>query len=330
MFKTNSYKNKSNESKSTFDMTFNSNLSLITNKSKIFPNINEYKKKENLYKNKKYVKFRVKNIINELSKSYSYRKLLNPKNNFNIEIDHKENKKHKSFLNKSNSLNNFSNFRKNIMRDFGISKLNSESLKSNNQINISKKNYIDFNYLLIKQKKELENLIINNSKKFDELKNKEEHKIYNNNNNNNNNNNLIKEIDNNKLSKQCLNEFYKLKSMKRKKNNILKFNEIKNLDCPDYEDLNLINKETILRKNLGLFSHKNLNRIIKIFNINKFNFDLDNDDLGDKNIKLLKTNLKNIELIIHSKSNEKQPKFVKEKLKNETIKKFRSLNGDLL
>ena len=80
MFKTNSYKNKSNESKSTFDMTFNSNLSLITNKSKIFPNINEYKKKENLYKNKKYVKFRVKNIINELSKSYSYRKLLNPKN----------------------------------------------------------------------------------------------------------------------------------------------------------------------------------------------------------------------------------------------------------
>ena len=216
------------------------------------------------------------------------------------------------------------------MRDFGISKLNSESLKSNNQINISKKNYIDFNYLLIKQKKELENLIINNSKKFDELKNKEEHKIYNNNNNNNNNNNLIKEIDYNKLSKQCLNEFYKLKSMKRKKNNILKFNEIKNLDCPDYEDLNLINKETILRKNLGLFSHKNLNRIIKIFNINKFNFDLDNDDLGDKNIKLLKTNLKNIELIIHSKSNEKQPKFIKEKLKNETIKKFRSLNGDLL
>ena len=326
MFKINSYKNKTNESKSTFEMTFNSNLSFITNKSKIFPNIKEYKKKENLNKNKTYLKFRVNNIINELSKSYSYKKLLNPKNNFNNKFNHNENKKHKSFLNKSNSLNNFSNFRKNIIRDFSISNLSSESLKYN-QINISKKNYIDFNYLLINKKKELEKIIINNARKFDEIKNKEEHKI--NNINNNNNNNFVKEIDYNKLSKQCLNEFYKFKSMKIKNNTILKFNEIKNLDCSDYEDLNLINKETILRKNLGLFSHKNLNRIIKIFNINKFNFDLDNDDLGDKNIKLLKTNLKKIELLVHSKSNEKQPKFIKEKLRNETIKKFRSLSGDL-
>ena len=325
MIKINSYKSKSNESKSNFDSTFNSTFSFITSKSKIFPNIKEHKKKENLYKNKKYVKFRVKNIINELDKSYSFRKLLNQKNKefYNI-----QNKNQKNFLNKSKSINNFSNFRKNIMRDFGISNLNSKR----NLIDISKKNYFDFNYLLINKNKELENKILNISKKFDELKNKEEHEInYNNNNHNNQNkNHLIKEIDYNKLSKQCLNEFYKLKSIKRKNDNILKFNEIKNLDCPDYEDLNLINKETILRKNLGLFSHKNLNRIIKIFNINKFNFDLDNDDLGDKNIKLLKTNLKNIELIIHSKSNEKQPKFIKERLRNETIKKFRSLNGDLL
>ena len=323
MININSYKSKSNESKSTFEMTFNSTF--ITNKSKIFPNINEHKKKENLYKNKKYVKFRVKNIINELNKSYSFRKLLNPKNN---NFNNIHNKNEKSFLNKSKSLNNFSNFRKNIMRDFGISNLNSKR----NLIDISKKNYFDFNYLLINKNKELENKILNISKKFDELKNKEEHEInYNNNNiNNQNKNHLIKEIDYNKLSKQCLNEFYKLKSIKRKNDNILKFNEIKNLDCSDYEDLNLIDKETISKKNLGLISNKNLNRIIKIFNINKYNFDLENDDLGDKNIKLLKNNLKNIELLVHSKSKEKQPKFIKERLKNETIKKFRSLSGNLL
>ena len=324
MININSYKSKSNESKSTFEMTFNSTF--ITNKSKIFPNINEHKKKENLYKNKKYVKFRVKNIINELNKSYSFRKLLNPKNN---NFNNVQNKNEKSFLNKSKSLNNFSNFRKNIMRDFGISNLNSKR----NLIDISKKNYFDFNYLLINKNIELENKILNISKKFDELKNKEEYEInYNNiqnNNNNQNKNHLIKEIDYNKLSKQCLNEFYKLKSIKRKNDNISKFNEIKNLDCSDYEDLNLINKETILKKNLGLISNKNLNRIIKVFNINKYNFDLENDDLGDKNIKLLKNNLKNIELLVHSKSNEKQPKFIKERLRNETIKKFRSLSGEL-
>ena len=326
MIKINSYKSKSNESKSNFDSTFNSTFSFITSKSKIFPNIKEHKKKENLYKNKKYVKFRVKNIINELDKSYSFRKLLNQKNKefYNI-----QNKNQKNFLNKSKSINNFSNFRKNIMRDFGISNLNSKK----NLIDISKKNYFDFNYLLINKNIELENKIINISKKFDELKNKEEYEInYNNNQNNNNNqnkNHLIKEIDYNKLSKQCLNEFYKLKSLKRKNDNISKFNEIKNLDCSDYEDLNLINKETILKKNLGLISNKNLNRIIKVFNINKYNFDLENDDLGDKNIKLLKNNLKNIELLVHSKFNEKQPKFIKERLRNETIKKFRSLSGEL-
>ena len=132
MININSYKSKSNESKSTFEMTFNSTF--ITNKSKIFPNINEHKKIENLYKNKKYVKFRVKNIINELNKSYSFRKLLNPKNN---NFNNIHNKNDKNFLNKSKSLNNFSNFRKNIMRDFGISNLNSKR----NLIDISKKNF---------------------------------------------------------------------------------------------------------------------------------------------------------------------------------------------
>ena len=126
------------------------------------------------------------------------------------------------------------------------------------------------------------------------------------------------------LCKKCLDNYYlrKIKRNKKKAKNFL--DEIYNLDCKEYEKLDLKKKKSL---NNHLICYNNLNRKIRIHNLNKNKVDIDNDDLLNKNVKELKNRLKNINYEIYKIGNDITPKFVKKKLKDKTLKQYRGLNG---
>ena len=124
------------------------------------------------------------------------------------------------------------------------------------------------------------------------------------------------------LCKKCLDNYYNRKIKRNKKKAKSLLNGISNLDCNEYEQLN---KNNLLHNNL--ICYNNLNRKIRIYNINKNKVDFENDDLLSKNIKELKRRIKQINYDIYIKGQSLTPKFVKKKLKDKTLKKYRGLNG---
>ena len=124
------------------------------------------------------------------------------------------------------------------------------------------------------------------------------------------------------LCKKCLDNYYSRKIKRNKKKAKSLLNGIYNLDCNEYEQLN---KNNLLHNNL--ICYNNLNRKIRIYNINKNKVDFENDDLLSKNIKELKRRIKQINYDIYIKGQSLTPKFVKNKLKDKTLKQYRGLNG---
>ena len=137
-----------------------------------------------------------------------------------------------------------------------------------------------------------------------------------------------KPIDYNKLENIAMNalKMYFNKKMKLKKDIAKQItNEIQNMDAKPYEKL--FNKKGIPLKQGQVFNEINLERKIKLHNINHSMFDPHNDDLCEKNPKKLKHNMSSINLGITKYLKGHCPRNVKKTFKNATLGKFAGLNG---
>ena len=198
-----------------------------------------------------------------------------------------------------NNIFDIKDIKKIILRDHGINNSNEKSI-----IDSSNKFYhIDENKKVLKNiKKEL--IKMDNSYSFQ------------------NNDFIYNNFE--YLCKKCLDNYYLRKIKRNKKKAKIFLDEIYNLDCKEYEKLDLKKKNSL---NNHLICYNNLNRKIRIHNLNKNKVDIDNDDLLNKNVKELKNRLKNINYEIYKIGNDITPKFVKKKLKDKTLKQYRGLNG---
>ena len=98
------------------------------------------------------------------------------------------------------------------------------------------------------------------------------------------------------------------------------------INCGEYEPVRKKNGE--LKCTTRIVSQKNLNRKIKLYNIENFCFDYEDDVLCEKNAPLLKELLKSCEVDVLRKTSNFKPKFLKPKLRNNTIRKFSGLCGN--
>ena len=133
--------------------------------------------------------------------------------------------------------------------------------------------------------------------------------------------------DNNNLNKLCrleLDNYYKNRLKKKETSSKRIANEIKEMDCPGYEAITVPLRSSSLG---GKINYLNLERKIKVFHIKKYNYDVDNDDLGVKNLSKLKKTLQKISIDSMKSNSKVLPKFIKGKVRNQTIKKYRSLLG---
>ena len=100
-------------------------------------------------------------------------------------------------------------------------------------------------------------------------------------------------------------------------------NSMRYLDCAPYQPVYK------MRNAPELVSYHNLNRLIKIYNIRKIHFDNENDDLLRFNIPLLRKNIAETAVKTIKITKSGNPLFVKERLRAETIAKYRGLSGFL-
>ena len=142
------------------------------------------------------------------------------------------------------------------------------------------------------------------------------------NNNNKENNKTKKKIK----VKGALDEYYKFKKQKQIKRSEQISKELLHINCGEYEPVRKKNGE--LKCTTRIVSQKNLNRKIKLYNIENFCFDYEDDVLCEKNAPLLKELLKSCEVDVLRKTSNFQPKFLKPKLRNNTIRKFSGLCGN--
>ena len=142
------------------------------------------------------------------------------------------------------------------------------------------------------------------------------------NNNNKENNKTKKKIK----VKGALDEYYKYKKQKQIKRSEQISKELLHINCGEYEPVRKKNGE--LKCTTRIVSQKNLNRKIKLYNIENFCFDYEDDVLCEKNAPLLKELLKSCEVDVLRKTSNFKPKFLKPKLRNNTIRKFSGLCGN--
>lgn len=135
---------------------------------------------------------------------------------------------------------------------------------------------------------------------------------------------VFKKQNLNELCRQQIDNYYKRRLEKKEANSKRIADEIREMICPDYEEIIVQPRSKSVG---GKINYQNLERKIKVFHISKYTFDIDNDDLGIKNLPKLKTNLKNISKRSLKRSIKIVPKFIKGKVKDNTIKKYRSLFG---
>ena len=128
----------------------------------------------------------------------------------------------------------------------------------------------------------------------------------------------------NELCRKQIDNYYKRRLEKKEANSKRIADEIREMICPNYEEIIVQPRSKSVG---GKINYLNLERKIKVFHISKYTFDINNDDLGVKNLPKLKTNLKNISERSLKSSIKIVPKFIKGKVKNNTIKKYRSLFG---
>ena len=135
---------------------------------------------------------------------------------------------------------------------------------------------------------------------------------------------IFKNQNLNELCRKQIDNYYKRRLEKKEANSKRIADEIREMICPDYEEIIVQPRSKSVG---GKINYLNLERKIKVFHISKYTFDINNDDLGIKNLPKLKTNLKNISERSLKRSIKIVPKFIKGKVKDNTIKKYRSLFG---
>lgn len=134
---------------------------------------------------------------------------------------------------------------------------------------------------------------------------------------------LKKSLSLGEICKKSLAHYYDYRLLKETNKSKSISKEIQFMNFPEYQKID--SKGT--RNKLKVVNYHNLERKIKVYNIEKYTYDIDNDDLGIKNLPKLKKQLKNIAAEAIKHTGKVRPKFVKGKVKAETIKKYRSLLG---
>ena len=95
------------------------------------------------------------------------------------------------------------------------------------------------------------------------------------------------------------------------------------MDCPEYEEI----KHGKAHKETNGINLNNLERKIKLSNINKYSYDIEDDVLLVKNAKQLKNLIRNTKQHTNFKVRNNNPHFIKKQFSQETIKKYREFNG---
>ena len=95
------------------------------------------------------------------------------------------------------------------------------------------------------------------------------------------------------------------------------------MDCPEYEEI----KHGKAHKETNGINLNNLERKIKLSNINKYSYDIEDDVLLVKNAKQLKNLIRNTKQHTSFKVRNNNPHFIKKQFSQETIKKYREFNG---
>ncbi len=128
------------------------------------------------------------------------------------------------------------------------------------------------------------------------------------------NNNTVKRIN-------SMDQFYETKAKRRLKLSTMMANELLDINCPEYEDIN----DGKMRKEL--INENNLIRKIKKFSIERNSYDQENDELCEKNIVLLKKLLRGNIYDSTRLLKNKFPDYIKKKFRLNTMNKFIGYNG---
>ena len=134
---------------------------------------------------------------------------------------------------------------------------------------------------------------------------------------------IKKSISMNDMCKMSLDHYYTHRIMTKKERSLSIANEIRELDCGGYQTVKHKNSKCLTK----FVNYHNLNRKIKLHNIEKYTYDLESDDLGIRNLSKLKRDIKKVSVEAMKYTSRVTPKFIKGKVKPETIKKYRSLLG---
>ena len=134
---------------------------------------------------------------------------------------------------------------------------------------------------------------------------------------------IKKSISTNDLCRRSLEQYYTHRIINKKERSQSIANEIRELDCGEYQTVKHKNSKCLTK----YVNYHNLNRKIKIHNIEKYTYDLESDDIGIKNLTKLKREIKKVSVEAMKYTSKVTPKFIKGKVKPDTIKKYRSLLG---
>ena len=134
---------------------------------------------------------------------------------------------------------------------------------------------------------------------------------------------IKKSISMSDMCKKSLDHYYTHRIMTKKERSLSIANEIRELDCGGYQTVKHKNSNCLTK----FVNYHNLNRKIKVHNIEKYTYDLESDDLGIRNLSKLKSDIKKVSIEAMKYTSRVTPKFIKGKVKPETIKKYRSLLG---
>lgn len=122
---------------------------------------------------------------------------------------------------------------------------------------------------------------------------------------------------------------YEEETLKKIKLNSKEISEaILHLDSKEYQKFHSSSERfKVANSNLPSINCANLERKIKIYNISKYHFDLDTDDLCEKNGTLLKKLLSQNEEVNTKLRYLGKPSYIKHRLKNSTIQKYAGFSG---
>ena len=333
-------KNKNEKSKDKIFKEVNNIVNEFKRKSIFFDNRNVVK--NNIKKNKNY-----KNYLNpHYNENIIYEKIfcskIKTKEEINLEMDKKfkiktEGQKFKKNFSTINLKINDPNYIRNIIiRDFKDYDYYSDSILAKKKLKYEK--IIDF---MEEQKNYKIQKIKNNLDLFDKIKSNSKNysinqiKLLKKNKRNNSTISIKRNkylLSNSNLNfskenevKKHINIIKKINIKNARKNSALLSESLTHINSLPYEKINKNIKKDFI------YNYNNLNRKIRVININKISYDKDYDDfLYEYNHNLLKEECKNINFKIIKKFKNNFTKFIKNKFKLNTEQKYGFLLGKFL